>query len=811
MMKNMKGKNNKKMIVTAICIATLGAQLAPVMNVQAATDESGNSSSSAPTSSSTSLQSSGSVSGSTGAESSTSGSTSGSDSGSTGSNNSTDTGAAGSASGSGVGSAGSTGATDDTTGFDNGSNGSSVSGQENDISSETSDADKAADDTTDKTVAAPVIVNNPAATKTNQEAGYADDKNKTQVEGHISVTNDSGTAKAKGTDIFNSSSIIESNDNNKISAVFTYTDDVPEADNTQQSLQSPTFYLPAYFATADTAADIVIDKGTSTDASDWQTTLLKNSGLPEGTIVKYTLGTANSNNTTFSTLDKLGTDLDISKVTGVQINYGFKDDGTVTWMPANSKYTVTIPLKVVSNDPNNANTSKIGVSDTGMELSDYNIGNSYNLYQNSTNRTTTFRIADKITNVSDMLTGALRAVTEQKTNVEYTNVDSDIQALMPTIEDGDVSYSNFNSSKADTTADNFYSGGIVFVNSQALKKVAKAVNDKGYSLLMNNDGTIGTGNYVYSMSDTNVVNVSGDSDTTESGTSEIAPDIYITLRQLINTKDSDITIGSTWKDSDNLADVTTVQDKATPATAADLTSDPDAAGHVTTEISDPDGVLDANGKAIKAGTFQVTYSVKDGNYTVSKTATITVKPSENTSSNSSGNNNQGGSSSNNQGSSNHNGQDNSGSTTTTTDPDEVPVVSPNEVPDEVPVVSPNEVPDVSTDNNETSATTTTVNQTNTTNENGNILNTASNAQTGNVQSNPVYTITNNANGILTGYSATNSATTQQASQQNSTIATFPQTGNANDSKLQVIGAMIISMMASVAGFAFGKKRHANKA
>lgn len=795
MMKKMSlhTKNSRRMIVTAICVATLGAQLAPVMNVQAATD-SGNSASStttgstssAPVASTPSVQSNGTSSGSDGST------------GSEANSNGTDTSASGSTS--------------------NDVNGSGTTDSQKDsettpeVKGTTDDTvtDGTTDKTSDKEVAAPVVVNNPEATKTNQEAGFAADKHGVQANAHIEVSNESGTSDAKGTDTFNSSAIVESNDANKISAVMVITDDVPAGKGNAQTFAYPTLYLPSYFANSNTAADIVVDKGTAKDAADWQTTLLKNAGLPESTNIKYTQGTTEDWQT-FQSLSGLGADFDVSKITGIQIAYEY-NNGNYDWMPANTTYKVTVPLKVVSNDPKNANVSKVGVSDMGNNLNDWTILNTDNLYNNNGNRTTSFRIADKLAGVK----GQLGAVTEQQSNVLYTGVNSDIQDLMPDIEKGDVSYENFAGVKTDSTESDLYSGSNIIVNDKALQKVAAAVNDKGYSLLLDSNGNIGDQNYIYTVGNHQVTitpNTTGSTSTTD-----LAPYVYITLRKLLDTKDSSMTVGDSWNSANSLADVTTSQDKATPATTADLATDSTAANHVTTTISDPNGILDKNGKAIKDGTFTVTYSMKDGNYTVSKTATVTVKaaaPSHN--SGSTGNNNSGTTTGNNGGSTTTTDNGNDGSNTSTgtdtdtntTDPD-TPVVSPSDPNDvDIPVVSPNEIPDAS------ELTGNTTNNNNATNENNNGGSTATSnntvatttANTSNGQTAPVYTVGNNASGVLTGYTPTSSTQVAQAA----TTATFPQTGNANDSKLQVIGALIVSMMATVAGFAFGKKRHAEKA
>lgn len=763
---NLHTKNNKKLIVTAICVATLGAQLAPVMNVQAATDNDASPTSSAasstPSATPAASNSSDKLNGST--------TDSGNSNGSTG---------------------------ESTNGDSSDPTSSKVTGSQTGSDSTTTPDDKAGttDTTKDKDVAAPVVVTDPTSTQTVEEAGYTD-SNKIQAQGHIEVTNDSGTAATKGTQDYKGNSIIESNDANKISAVYTLTDDVPAAENKEQSGAYPTLYLPGYFANSQTAANIVVDKGTATDATDWQTTLLKNSGLPASTNIKYTQGTAN-NSQGYESITTLGKDFDVSKITGIQIVYNYDSNWNLVSMPANTTYTITVPLKVVSNDPNNTNVSKIGVSDVGQPATDFTT--SANDYGSDisirSNRTTSFRIADKEADVK----GQLGAVTEQKSNADYEGVDPDIQALMPTIEKGDVSYQNFADSVTDSTESSLYSGGKIIVNDQALEKVAKAVNDKGYSLLMNNDGSIGTGSYVYQSGNGSITvtpNPNSDTTGTSSTSSSIAPYVYITLRQLLDTKDSDMTVGDSWDAANSLADVTTKQDKATPATAADLTTDATATNHVTTKISDPNGVLDKAGKAIKSGSFQVTYMVQDGNYTISKTATITVKAGENTSSHNSGsttgNKDNGGSTTTN------NGGNGSSTDTNTIDPD-TPVISPNEVPD-VSDLTGNNI----TDNTAATGSVETTNNSEASSTSNNVA--TRTATTNGNQATPVYTVGNNTNGVLTGYTPTN-----QTSQQSATAAKFPQTGNSNDSKLQVIGTMIISMMATVAGFAFGRKHHAEKA
>lgn len=780
-----------KFLVTAICVATLGAQLSSVMNVQAAVNSQDSSADTDVVANSTSSDSS------TPSSSNVS-DDSNSNSGSTDTdkdNSSTETTTDNSKDGS------NTGDSTDTTDKTNGN-------QTNDKTENTDDS--TVDKNTDKETAAPVVVNDPNSTKTLAEMGSDyDNPNPVQAQGHIEVSNDNGTAETKGTQDYNGSSIIESNDSNKLSAVYTITDDVPEANNNSQCLIFPTLYLPAYFADSNTAANIVVDKGSSTDAADWQTTLLKNSGLPSNTIIRYTQSNGDVYPQPFKSLTDLDSDFDVSKITGIQIAYDF-DGQNFVFMPANTTYTIKVPLKVVSNDPNNPTESKIGVSDWGQNVTSYSTLPTSSTDRSATdlsiksNRYTSFRIADKLADV----TGQLGAVTEQQSNVKYEGVDPDIQNVMPTIEKGDISYQNFDDAVTDSTESSLYSGSTIIVNNQALEKVAKAVNDKGYSLLMNSDGSLGTSNYVYSTSSKNHITITPNPNTTEStDTSNIAPYVYITLRHLLDSKDSEMTVGDSWNAENSLAAITTPQDKATPATTADLVSDIKDANHVTTKISDPNGVLGKDGKAIKAGTFEVTYLMQDGNYTISKTATVTVNPAKDPSTNNSKNTSTTG---------------DNGSSTNTTDPTtdpsdpDTPVVSPNEIPDEVPVVSPNEIPDVSelTGNNKSTdsdvqndpvANTNNINNNGTVSTDYKVTNTVA---SGNKISNSlIYTVgsvQNNASGVLTGYTPTSTSQSKLAAQ-------FPQTGNAKDSKLQIIGTMIVSMMATVAGFAFNKKRQTKKA
>lgn len=762
-----------------MCVAALGAQITQVVTVQATTDGTTSATS---TSTSTSLATSTPTSQSS--ASADSDSNAGTENSSEQSKNETENDDSANNSNNGGSSV-----TSEGTGEDSETSTDKVATPESTAVDDVTVKDTTAD--TDK-VTAPVVVNNPNKNKTNQEAGYAADKNKVVVDGHIEVTNESGTADSKATNIFDNTAIIENNENNNISAVFTYTDDVPAADNSIQGSQWPTFYLPAYFADeSKSAAVIVVDQGTSTNATDWQTTLLKNSGLPANSVVQYTTGTSTVN-VPFQSLSTLGADFDVSKITGLQISYdGGSSDRSDTshFMPANTTYTVTVPLKVLSNDLSSTNVSKIGVSDNGNYLNNnHDILTVNNLYNNNTNRTTSFRIANK-------LETTLGTVTETKSNNTYVETEANIQDLLPTVEKGDISYSNFPNVLTDATESDLYSGGYVYVNQQYLDKLAKSVNDQGYSLILNSDGSIGVNNYVYNYGIRNVAilpDYNGNS-----GTQSTSAFVYLTLRQLLNTKDSTMDVGSSWNAADNLATVTAVQDNATPATISDLTTAEDATNHVSTTISDPDGVLDKDGKAVKAGSFQVTYSMKDGNYTITKTATITVNPSDNSTTNNSGNTNSGGSTTGNNGGSETTTDDNNGSgtgnseDTTTADPD-IPVISPSEVPDPSEISDSNENIKNSTNIGNSADSVSSIN-------NSVVKNTDT------VQNNPVYTVgtmnSRGTSGILTDYTPSN------ATQQAATIAKFPQTGNVNENKLQIIGTMILTLTASVAGFVFGKKHH----
>lgn len=666
---------------------------------------------------------------------------------------------------------------------------------------------------------APVIATNSDAT----ESLTADDKktNGIHTEAHIEVNNGKGEASTQSTDVKAASSTIAADDENQYSAVFTYTDkDTSAKDSWGVAYNSPTLYLPSYFTNAKSAANIVADMGTATNLREWQNNLLVNAGLPANTEITYKV----TGNSDFTSLNQLGTNVQASDIQSIKINYDH------SFMPAGATYTLTVPLKVVSNDADSTNLSYVGVADQANN--DPTQSGAVTNSQWLTTRTAGFRIAEDPTDtkivvekpekISNVIGTTYPLVTEQQSNVAYTVANPDLDIELPRVEEGDITVDNDVLVGNDTSS--IYANGNITVNKQALDRIADLVNKQGYSLILNNDGTIGYSNYKY-YTGINGPTVLGESNATGTGTeSNVTPGIYITLRQLINTKNTDLTVGDSWKDSDNLADVTIKQDIATPATAADLTTDPTAANHVSTTISDPDGILDKDGKATKAGTFTITYSMKDGKYTVSKTAKVTVQAAKINDNGGSTHHNNGGTTTtptdNNGGSTTtDNGNDDSntstGTGTETTDPD-TPVVSPNEVPDEVPVVSPNEIPDISelTGNNSSENSVTDNNVTTNADESvatgDNVVSTTA-TKTSNSQT-PVYTVgtvQNNASGTLTGYTPTTQALSK--AQTSTTAATFPQTGNANDSKLQVIGAMIVSMMATLAGFAFGKKRHAEKA
>lgn len=224
-----------------------------------------------------------------------------------------------------------------------------------------------------------------------------------------------------------------------------------------------------------------------------------------------------------------------------------------------------------------------------------------------------FRIAQAL---PESLAGQYHAATAIKLGISYQSVPEDIQALMPELTAGQVTVHNFGAGDTTYSSQTLYTGGIIDVNL-VKANIANLVKDVGYSVLLNADGTPQT-NYTYLLTQTGVQMDDG-ADTGDGTSTNLAPYIYMTLRKVITTQDSALTVGQDWTAADNFV------------SGLDDADNPLSLDQVQISIDDPDNILQ-DGQATKAGAFKVTYAYQVADdyyntgepYIVAETATITV-------------------------------------------------------------------------------------------------------------------------------------------------------------------------------------------
>ncbi|RRK10011.1 LPXTG cell wall anchor domain-containing protein [Lactiplantibacillus garii] len=421
----------------------------------------------------------------------------------------------------------------------------------------------------------------PIPAITNDPNGVADTVTDAIIAtGQLSATNKQGTSLSQTTNYTNGGAIIDANATS-IAAVFRLSNTTSAA---IQDDDLARFYLPRNNDSNSNYTQLTLADGTSEKAFE--------DNLPEGLTVTYSLDGYNFYS--WQALQAMNANLQNIKA--------FQVGGTIA---ANSAHTFTLPLKVLK-----ADYYKLSGVDYIGATSEPGVINRW--------RRLPFRLA-KSEDVN--MTGQYEAVTVIKLGLEYQQAPADIQALMPSVKDGDVTYYNFFNTNGAKSSKHTYSGGITVVNLANID-FADLVKSHGYTLLLNTDSS-GTPQTVYSYQsyeDSAGVQVIGNG---EGDGTQLAPAIYITLRKVVSTQDQSLKVGDDWQPLSGLASVKSNDDQLSSAT--------DVANDVTVTLNDPAGIVE-NGKVVKTGTFTVTYSYqvadnyngKGEPYVVSNTATITV-------------------------------------------------------------------------------------------------------------------------------------------------------------------------------------------
>ncbi|GEO66863.1 KxYKxGKxW signal peptide domain-containing protein [Levilactobacillus spicheri] len=427
----------------------------------------------------------------------------------------------------------------------------------------------------------------------------------------IKATNDQGTTISQSTDTNNAGVIVNANATD-ITAVYT----MKNLTDNDQTIYSTLLLLPKYYEAASATSQVVV-------ADSFNINELVSS-LPAGLQMSFAV--ENGNYKSYADLLKAYPDFQLADLKQIRL------DGT---LGANQSVTINVPLTALKKDLYTIS----GVEKVGA----------MNIMNNTNGGDLAFRFAEQLPDVA----GQYRAVTAVKLNELYESVPNDIQALIPEVKPGDVSYNNLYN-PGSPSADHFYTGGYVSVDLAATG-IADLVKDHGYSVLLNADGTPQS-TYLYQNkadqqggSDSGPAIVGGDG---SAATGTYAPHVYITLRKVLTAKDSTLKVGDQWTDLDNF--VAGLDDADAPLTA----------DQVGVQVQDPDGIMQA-GKAVRSGDLTVTYSYqvaadyygKGEPYIVTVTAKVHVDPAAD------GGNQGGGSTT-----TPTDPGDNGGSTTTPTDP-----------------------------------------------------------------------------------------------------------------------------------------------
>lgn len=175
----------------------------------------------------------------------------------------------------------------------------------------------------------------------------------------VQVTNENGTDSTPTNANIGAGADIIDNPDNQYEIVFT----VENNEGTNGEDTNPSLLLPRYYESDSSTTHIVLDPDKYDEA-----TLLKNAGLPENTVVKYGIGLSSDLSYDMRTLngsdgwDKYGEGFDLSQVTHIYIDNRIATDNDNIAIP-DGLHTLIFPLKILENDP--INDSGIAIVGTG--------------------------------------------------------------------------------------------------------------------------------------------------------------------------------------------------------------------------------------------------------------------------------------------------------------------------------------------------------------------------------------------------------------------------------------------------------------
>ena len=232
-------------------------------------------------------------------------------------------------------------------------------------SSEDTDTDTTAnvdEDTTKLDESAPIINDYPDT----GVSSYKNENNTFSVytTAKIQVTNENGTDSTPTNANIGAGADIIDNPDNQYEIVFT----VENNEGTDGTGTWPSLLLPRYYENDSSTTHIVLDPDNYDEA-----TLLKNAGLPKNTVVQYGTGLINTSYDmrTLSSWARFGGGLDLSEVTHIYIDNSVATGGIPI---PDGLHTLIFPLKVLENDPVTENgIEMIGTGDmsTTFEASNH--------------------------------------------------------------------------------------------------------------------------------------------------------------------------------------------------------------------------------------------------------------------------------------------------------------------------------------------------------------------------------------------------------------------------------------------------------
>lgn len=443
------------------------------------------------------------------------------------------------------------------------------------------------------TSTAPAIINDPDKT----DIATTDDL---AASVRLVATNDQGTAVSwssyhKNLNANqNLTSVINSNATD-LKAIFNF------ANNTNNAISNVDliFTLPGYW---DNSSSVNVPVQLTMDSHFTLADLM--SQLPSGITATFYDNTLDLSDVSYQTLLDADPNFDMSKVTEIRLR------GTLS---ANTSISVVAPL---------VETDNVDLDTMNPEYFDV-----YNYSKGDWLEALT-RVAVRIASVKPAISGKYDAVVTDTDNDGYTydQVPSEIEDLMPQVTKGDLSYHNFGYLFGNTS-DNLTTGGSIILNL-VHTGITDLVKDKGYSvLLQSTDADAQPAQlllYDISSKDPAAHIKGNEASPTADATDDpaMAKTVMIQLRRVVAAKDSTIKQGDSWDKADNFV-------SALDNANHDLT-----VNDVMVMVNDPNGIIQ-NGRAVKGGTFTVTYAYQvasDYNntgkpYIVSDTATVTVTPS----------------------------------------------------------------------------------------------------------------------------------------------------------------------------------------